>query len=156
MYPGVKRQSDLKGPIVWQGREYPSGVLPPENVVWEILWELYELNFIYELQSLDRRACQNTDLLSNSQLINREVEISHCFPHQLILTCADSLRKLWIGWWWLRKALPVCHSTNHGHEFMERRQTCNTGVQSLWFRIVSRQTQGIGEHCCKILLPTIL
>ena len=33
MYPGVEKQSGLMGPIVWQGREYPSGVLPPENVV---------------------------------------------------------------------------------------------------------------------------
>ena len=33
MYPGVEKQSSLMGPIVWQGREYPSGVLPPENVV---------------------------------------------------------------------------------------------------------------------------
>ena len=50
------------GPIVWQGREYPVGELPPENVIREILWELYELNFIHELQSLDRRACDNLDL----------------------------------------------------------------------------------------------
>ena len=68
------------GPIVWQGKEYPPGVLPPENVVRDILWELYELNFIHELQSLDRRACQNLDLLNASQLFDRQVEISQCFP----------------------------------------------------------------------------
>ena len=33
MYPRVEKQSGLMGPIVWQGKEYPSGVLPPENVV---------------------------------------------------------------------------------------------------------------------------
>ena len=33
MYPGVEKQSSLMGPIVWQGREYPSGVLLPEKVV---------------------------------------------------------------------------------------------------------------------------
>jgi hypothetical protein len=80
MYPEVGRRSGSMGPIVWQGREYPPGVLPPENVVREILWELYELNFIHELQSLDRRACQNLDLLSTSQLFDRQVEISQCFP----------------------------------------------------------------------------
>ena len=80
MYPGVERRSGSMGPIVWQGREYPSGVLPPESVVREILWELYELNFIHELQSLDRRACQNLDLSNASQLFDRQVQISQCFP----------------------------------------------------------------------------
>jgi hypothetical protein len=79
MYPGVEKRSGLMGPIVWQGREYPSGVLPPENVVREILWELYEVNFIHELQSLDRRACHNLDLSSDDQLFDRELLISRCF-----------------------------------------------------------------------------
>jgi hypothetical protein len=67
------------GPIVWQGREYPPGVLPPENVVREILWELYEVNFIHELLSLDRRACQDLDLSSPTQLFDRQTKISRCF-----------------------------------------------------------------------------
>ena len=72
------------GPIVWQGKEYPSGVFPPVNVrvLREILWELlvvYEINFIHELQSLDRRACRNLDLSSTTQLYDRQVEISQCF-----------------------------------------------------------------------------
>ena len=37
MYPGVERQSVLTGPIIWWGREYPLGALPPENVLQEIL-----------------------------------------------------------------------------------------------------------------------
>lgn len=68
------------GPMVWQGREYPPGVLPPDNIVREILWELYELNFIYELQSLDRRACHNLDLSDSTQLFDRQTKISQCFP----------------------------------------------------------------------------
>ena len=79
MYPGVEKQSGLTGPIVWQGREYPSGVLPHENVIQEILWELYKVNFIHELQSLDRRACQNLDLLNDTQLFNRQIGILQCF-----------------------------------------------------------------------------
>jgi hypothetical protein len=79
MYPGVEKRSGLMGPMVWQNREYPSGVLPPENVVREILWELYEVNFIHELQSLDRRACHNLDLLSATELFERQIEISQCF-----------------------------------------------------------------------------
>ena len=79
MYPGVERRSGLMGPIVWQGSEYLSGVLPPENVVREILWELYELNFIHELQSLDRLACGSLDLSDATQLFEREMQISQCF-----------------------------------------------------------------------------
>ena len=79
IYPGVEKQSGSMGPIVWQGREYPSGVLPPENVVREILWELYEVNFIHELQSLDRRACHNLDLSNATQLFDRQIEVSQCF-----------------------------------------------------------------------------
>jgi hypothetical protein len=78
-YPGVGRRGDFMGPIVWQGEEYPPGVLPPENIVREILWELYEVNFIHELQSLDRRACEGLDLTSASQLFDREILISQCF-----------------------------------------------------------------------------
>jgi hypothetical protein len=33
MYLRLEKQSSLTGPIVWQGREYPSGVLSPENVI---------------------------------------------------------------------------------------------------------------------------
>ena len=80
MYPGVERGSGIRGPIVWRGSKYPSGILPPENVVREILWELYELNFIHELQSLDRRACSDLDLSSANQLFERQIEISQCFP----------------------------------------------------------------------------
>jgi hypothetical protein len=79
MYPGVERRSSLMGPIVWRGTEYSPGMLPPVNVLREILWELYEVNFIYELQSLDRRACSNLDLSSATQLFERQIEISKCF-----------------------------------------------------------------------------
>jgi hypothetical protein len=79
VYPEVGKRSGFMGPIVWQGREYPPGALPPENVIREILWELYEVNFIHELQSLDRRACKDLDLSSASQLFEREIKISQCF-----------------------------------------------------------------------------
>jgi hypothetical protein len=87
MYPGVEKRSGLMGPIVWQGKEYPSGVLPPENVLWEILWELYELNFIYKLQSLDHHACENLNSLNATQLFEREIDISQCF-------CTSSYRRV--------------------------------------------------------------
>jgi hypothetical protein len=79
MYPGVEKRSSSMGPMVWQGRQYPAGVLPPENVVREILWELFELNFIHELQSLDRRACENMNIANATQLFEREIDVSRCF-----------------------------------------------------------------------------
>jgi len=79
MYPEVKLRGTSMGPIVWQGQEYLPGVLPPENVVRQILWELYEVNFIHELLSLDRRACADLDSSNTSQLFERQIEISWCF-----------------------------------------------------------------------------
>jgi hypothetical protein len=54
-------------------------VLPPEDVVRQILWELYELNFIHELQSLDYRACADLDILDTVQLIKQQMKILRCF-----------------------------------------------------------------------------
>jgi hypothetical protein len=51
-YSEVQTRSTVKELLVWQSKEYPSGELPPEDVVRQILWELYESNFIHELQSL--------------------------------------------------------------------------------------------------------
>jgi hypothetical protein len=48
-----------------------------------MLWELYELNFIHELLSLDHRICRDLDLSNASQLFDRQIEISQCFPTSL-------------------------------------------------------------------------
>jgi hypothetical protein len=79
-YSEVQKRSTAKELLVWQGKEYPLGVLPPEDVVRQILWELYELNFIHELQSLDHRACADLDLSDTVQLVERQMKISRCFP----------------------------------------------------------------------------
>ena len=55
-------------------------MLPPGDVVWQILWELYEVNFIHELLSLDRCACVDLDLSNTAQLLERQIMISKCFP----------------------------------------------------------------------------
>ena len=78
-YSGVKMRKS-SGPLVWQDKEYPPGVLPPEGVIRENLWELYELNFIRELVSLDRRACTELDLSDTAQLLDRQTKIMRCFP----------------------------------------------------------------------------
>jgi hypothetical protein len=42
--------------IFWQEQQLPSGLIPTQRIGQEILWELYELNFRFELLALDRRA----------------------------------------------------------------------------------------------------
>ena len=79
-YPELKIQCAAVNSCVWQGEKFPSDALPPEGVIRQILWELYELNFIYELVSLDRRACAELDTTDVSQLLERENKISQCFP----------------------------------------------------------------------------
>lgn len=80
-FPDVKTRSTAGEPITWQGKNYLPGVLPAEHVVRGILWELFQLNFAYEFLSLDRRACSILDTKSDdSQLIQRQVLVSECFP----------------------------------------------------------------------------
>jgi hypothetical protein len=79
-YSGVKMRNSSMDLLVWQDKEYPPGVLPLENVIRQILWELYELNFIHELVSLDRHACAELDLSDTAQLLDRQTKISRCFP----------------------------------------------------------------------------
>jgi hypothetical protein len=50
----VKTRSTTGEPMFWQGRKYIPTVLPADQIIREILWELYQLNFYYELLSLDR------------------------------------------------------------------------------------------------------
>jgi hypothetical protein len=80
LFPDVKTRSTTGEPITWQGRKYIPGVLPADHIIREILWELYQLNFYYELLSLDRRACTNLTTSDNLQLIYRQTLISECFP----------------------------------------------------------------------------
>jgi hypothetical protein len=79
MYPEVTMRSSL-GPVVWQGKEYNPGVLPSDDVVRQILWELSEVNFIHELVSLDRRASADLDISNTAQLLERQLKIARCFP----------------------------------------------------------------------------
>lgn len=77
--PELKMRTISGQPLIWQGRRYPPDALPPENIVREILWELFELNFTHELLALDRRACKDLDLSNDSQLFDRQDMISKCF-----------------------------------------------------------------------------
>jgi hypothetical protein len=77
--PAVMPRCAVGEPFVWQGHNYVPGHLPPEAVVRQILWELYELNFSQEFASLDRRACTNLDLMDGEKNYERQSLISRCF-----------------------------------------------------------------------------
>jgi len=79
VYPELKARGTSKDPLFWEGKEYPSGELPPEDVVRQILWELYELNFIHELSALDRRACADLDIMDTTKVLERQLSVSACF-----------------------------------------------------------------------------
>jgi hypothetical protein len=80
LFPDVKTRSTAGEPIPWQGNKYPPGVLPADHTVRGVLWELYQLNFAYELLSLDRRASSDLDSSNDMQLMQRQAMISGCFP----------------------------------------------------------------------------
>ena len=92
--PAVKPRSAVGEPLVWQGHNYQLDVLPPDNVVCQILWKLYELNFTRKFLSLDCHACQNLDLTDNEQLLECQ---------SLILKCSAADAFMYIS-------LPNCNS----------------------------------------------
>ncbi len=56
--------------VVWRGQQLADNMMPPLQVVHEILWELYELSFPYELLALDWRLSRDHD----------QHNINACFP----------------------------------------------------------------------------
>ena len=81
-FPDLRTRSTAGEPVTWQGNNYPPGMLPANHIVRGILWELYHLNFAYELLSLERCACSESNLvrLNDLQLVQRQLMISEFFP----------------------------------------------------------------------------
>ncbi|KAK1234652.1 hypothetical protein PQX77_002145 [Marasmius sp. AFHP31] len=65
-----------EAPVVWCGTPLTPFSLPPVNILKEILWEMFEINFRYELLSLDSR-CYRAGLASN----DREQEVLGTILH---------------------------------------------------------------------------
>ena len=69
--PGLSTSSSSGSQVaLWRGQQLEDNVMLPLTVVHEILWELYELSFRYELLALDRRLSQDHD----------QQNINACFP----------------------------------------------------------------------------
>jgi len=75
--PGVLEASSNAnlGPVYWEGEELAYNKLPRMSIVWEILWELYELNFHIKLSSLDQHA--STEPMDTASHIQ---QLWSCFP----------------------------------------------------------------------------
>jgi hypothetical protein len=72
---GVSLSLGGGGDAFWRGQALSSGVLPSHGTCQEILWELFELGFRFDLLALDHRA-QSTEEDETDRL-NR---ILLCFP----------------------------------------------------------------------------
>ena len=69
--PGLSYSSGSGDQVArWHGQQLADNAMPPSRVVHEVLWELYELGFRYELLALDRRLSHDHDQQS----------LSACFP----------------------------------------------------------------------------
>lgn len=58
--------------VLWRGQQLVDNVMPPLRIVHEILWEIYELSFRYELLALNRRLSPEPEL--------DQPKINACFP----------------------------------------------------------------------------
>lgn len=65
----------------WRDQQISAGILPTEAIAQEILWELSELNFRFELLALDQRASTVID----EDYATRQDKVLACFPAFLLL-----------------------------------------------------------------------
>ena len=75
-----------------QGKDYFPGILPVDNIAQQILWDLYELNFIRKILSVDRRACKWTSFLDNHMRIILYEHFNPVCPLIVLLTVSCSLQ----------------------------------------------------------------
>ncbi|KAL0057492.1 hypothetical protein AAF712_015862 [Marasmius tenuissimus] len=79
-------------PVTWQGITLTPFSLPPSDVVKEVLWELFEINFRYELVVLDR-FCFRT----GTSIADREQEVLGLVPHFNSSMIPDDIGQARIG-----------------------------------------------------------
>jgi hypothetical protein len=71
--------------VFWREAQLSVGTLPNLRVTQEILWELYELNFRFELVALDRRAWLAPVEELAAQESSRQLMLMACFPSESLL-----------------------------------------------------------------------
>ncbi|KAK1234307.1 hypothetical protein PQX77_002490 [Marasmius sp. AFHP31] len=65
-----------RAPVQWAGQDYDQAGMPPVQVAQQLLWELFEINFRYELVALDRH-CHTTTASKGE----REMEVLCTIRH---------------------------------------------------------------------------
>ncbi|KAL0564174.1 hypothetical protein V5O48_017880 [Marasmius crinis-equi] len=74
---GTISLEDLENaPVRWADKEYRADTMPPLPIVRQILWELFEINFRFELLALDRIYFRGA--LSPEE---RQIAVLNMFPH---------------------------------------------------------------------------
>lgn len=102
--PAVKARSTRGEPMMWGNRSFTPGSLPPDDVVREILWELYELNFASEFLALDLRIWQGTGPQTREQrtaLISMTVSNFRTIPKANTGLAADHIKERFAEIWTL-------------------------------------------------------
>ena len=160
LFPDVKTQNTTGELITWQGKKYIPGVLPADHIIREILWELYQLNFYYELLSLDRHACTNLTTSDNLQLMHRQALISKCFSIDPFMTTSLPTHNCGLAGQEIEECLPFVLA-------LVRVMQSWKGDKPPVFQLVDRSFREISATDCKscnrarggcheVLLPAIL
>lgn len=72
---GVTLGSGMPCDIIWRGQKLPSTELVSPQILQEVVWELYELNFRMEFRALDARLSTNAE-----DAEARDIALRECFP----------------------------------------------------------------------------
>lgn len=78
---GTTFRSQAGLPYEWRGQKFPAGTPLPNNVIREIVYHLYQLNFQHEILALDALAHDNgSQPLTDFESLQRETAICRLFP----------------------------------------------------------------------------
>jgi hypothetical protein len=71
--------------VFWRETRLSAGTMPDIRITQEILWELYELNFRFELIALDKRAWLAPEGESAAEESTRQMWLMACFPNNALV-----------------------------------------------------------------------
>jgi hypothetical protein len=77
--------SSASSDVFWREAQLSMGSMPDIRITQEILWELYELNFRFELIALDQRAQLAPKEESVAEESTHQMWLTACFPNNSLL-----------------------------------------------------------------------
>jgi hypothetical protein len=88
--------SSASSDVFWREAQLSMGSMPDIRITQEILWELYELNFRFELIALGQRAQLAPREESVAEESTHQMWLIACFPNNSLLVADVSYaKKLW-------------------------------------------------------------